>query len=185
MVLQESLWESRYCQGVLTLMINRQFLLNNRNCDFHIALYQPDIPQNTGNIARLCVAANTTLHLIRPLGFSLSEKRLKRAGLDYWGNLKLIIHDSFDDFLFINNGLRIFFCTTKSDNAYFSFKYQPHDCFVFGSETQGLPEKILENNKNFSINIPMSNNVRSLNLSDSASIILYESIRQVCFNDSA
>ena len=163
-------------------MINRQFLLNNKNCDFHIALYQPDIAQNTGNIARLCVASNATLHLIKPLGFSLSDRRLKRAGLDYWDNLKLVIHDSFSDFLLINSELRVFFCTTKSNNAYFSFEYQPHDCFVFGSETQGLPEKILENNKDFSINIPISSNVRSLNLSNSASIILYEAIRQVCFN---
>ncbi len=162
--------------------MQRNFLLNdNDRCDFHVVLFQPDIPPNTGNIARLCVATNSTLHLIKPLGFSLSDKRLKRAGLDYWENLKLEIHNSLNDFLDKYENKRFFLSSTKAKKSYFEAKFEKGDFLIFGSETKGLPEDFLTAFYEHSINIPMTDNVRSLNLADSVAIVLYEAIRQVCF----
>ncbi len=163
--------------------MQRNFLLNNNDkCNFHVVLYQPDIPPNTGNIARLCVATNSTLHLIKPLGFSLSDKKLKRAGLDYWQNLKLETHDSLDDFLDKYENRRFFLSSTKATKAYFESEFEKGDFLIFGSETRGLPEDFLITFFKRSVNIPMADNVRSLNLADSVAIVLYEAIRQVCFN---
>ncbi len=145
-------------------------------------LFQPDIPPNTGNIARLCVATNSTLHLIKPLGFSLSDKKLKRAGLDYWKNLKLEIHDSLDGFLEKYKNRRFFLSSTKAKKAYFEINFEKGDFLVFGSETRGLPGDFLTTFFERSVNIPMTDNVRSLNLADSVAIVLYEAIRQVCFS---
>ena len=162
--------------------MQRNFLLNNNDkCDFHVVLFQPDIPPNTGNIARLCVATNSTLHLIKPLGFSLSDKRLKRAGLDYWENLKLKMHNSLSDFLNKYENNRFFLSSTKAKKAYFEAKFEKGDFLIFGSETKGLPEDFLTAFYERSINIPMTDNVRSLNLADSVAIVLYEAIKQVCF----
>ncbi len=161
--------------------MQRQFLLKD-NFNFHIVLYQPDIPPNTGNIARLCVAANSHLHIIKPMGFSLSDKRLKRAGLDYWQHLKLTIHSSADDFFEYAKGKTLYFSTTKAVKTVFDFKYKRGDMFMFGSETRGLPEQLLADNIDRCINIPTTSNVRSINLSDSVSVVLYEAVRQVGFS---
>ncbi len=162
--------------------MNRKFLLNDKaKCNFHVVLFQPDIPPNTGNIARLCVATNSTLHLIKPLGFSLDDRKLKRAGLDYWVNLKLEVHNSLDDFLQKYRSRRFFLATTRAEKPYFSVSFEKGDFLIFGSETRGLPEEFIKTNFKNAINIPTFNTVRSLNLADSVAIILYEAIRQVCF----
>jgi tRNA (cytidine/uridine-2'-O-)-methyltransferase len=161
--------------------MQRQFLLKD-NPNFHIVLYQPDIPPNTGNIARLCVATNSHLHIIKPMGFSLDNRHLKRAGLDYWKHLNLTIHDSLNDFLEFASGKTIYFSTTKAKQTIYEPNYKKGDVFMFGSETKGLPEWLLEKNFDYCINIPTTDNVRSLNLSDSASIVLYEALRQVAFS---
>ncbi len=166
----------------VNFIMERKFLLENIY-DFHIVLFQPDIPPNTGNIARLCVATNSTLHIVKPMGFNLSDKKLKRAGLDYWQHLKLKLHNSLDDFLEFTKGKRLFFSTTKSENIVYSKNYVKGDYFVFGSETKGLPEELLKENFENCINIPTTDKVRSINLSDSVSIVLYEAIRQVGFNE--
>ncbi len=162
--------------------MQRKFLLNDKaGCDFHIVLYQPDIPPNTGNIARLCVATNSTLHLIKPLGFSLDDRKLKRAGLDYWINLKLEVHNSLDEFFQKYRNRRFFLATTKAKKPYFDVSFEKGDFLIFGSETKGLPEDFIRSHYETSINIPTFSTVRSLNLADSVAIILYEAIRQVCF----
>ena len=160
--------------------MQRNFLLED-NPSFHIALYQPQIPPNTGNIARLCVATGSHLHIIRPTGFSLSDKRLKRAGLDYWKYLKLTVHDSLEDFLKFVNGRTMYLASTKAHFTIFDKSYAKGDIFLFGSETEGLPEWLLLKYSQQCINIPMKPQVRSLNLSDSVSIVVYEAIRQVVF----
>ncbi len=160
--------------------MQRQFLLID-DPNFHIALYQPDIPPNTGNIARLCVATNSHLHIIKPIGFSLDDKHLKRAGLDYWKYLKMTIYDSADDFFKFVKDRTIYFATTKAKHTIFDVRYQKGDVLMFGSETKGLPEDLILDNMDFCINIPTTSNVRSINLSDSVSVVLYEAIRQVCF----
>ncbi len=161
--------------------MQRQFLLKE-NFNFHIILYQPDIPPNTGNIARLCVATNSHLHIIKPMGFSLDDRHLKRAGLDYWKHLDMTIHNCEEEFFDFAKNVTIYFATTKSDKTFFDVQYKKGDMFMFGSETKGLPEKLLMNNIERCINIPTTDNVRSINLSDSVSVILYEAIRQVGFS---
>ncbi len=161
--------------------MQRQFNLTN-NFNFHIVLYQPAIPPNTGNIARLCVATNTHLHIIKPMGFSLDDKHLKRAGLDYWKHLKLNIYNTLDEFFYDFSLKRVFFLTTKANKTIYDLSYKDGDVFMFGSETEGLPEKLIKNNMDRAINIPTNDNVRSINLSDSASIVLYEAIRQLGFS---
>jgi tRNA (cytidine/uridine-2'-O-)-methyltransferase len=146
---------------------------------FNVVLFQPEIPQNTGNIGRLCVGTTCTLHLIKPLGFSLEDKYMKRAGLDYWQHLTFKIYENFDDFLTKNNPQRIFFLSKKTDKPYWDEKYKKGDYFVFGRETKGLPDEIMEKYKNKLRTIPMLGKTRSLNLSNSVSIVVYEALRQI------
>ena len=146
---------------------------------FNIALVYPQIPNNTGNVGRLCVATNSTLHLIKPLGFELTEKRLRRAGLDYWQHLKYICYESLDDFFKKNNKGNFLFFSSHSKTIYWDHKYKKNDFLVFGREEDGLPEDLLKNQVENTLSIPMySEKVRSLNLANSVSIVLYEVIRQ-------
>ena len=143
-----------------------------------IVLFEPEIPANTGNIGRTCVATNTRLHLIEPLGFRLDEKSLKRAGMDYWKDLDVTTYIDFDDFMEKNPGAKIYMATTKAANVYTEVNYES-DCYImFGKESAGIPEEILVDYKNTSIRIPMVGDIRSLNLSNSVAIVLYEALRQ-------
>jgi tRNA (cytidine/uridine-2'-O-)-methyltransferase len=148
---------------------------------FHIVLVEPEIPANTGNISRTCAATGTFLHLVRPLGFSTDDKILKRAGLDYWPSVKLEYHDSFDEVVQLYPEARFFFATTKADKCYADFVFRDGDFFVFGKETKGLPPAILDAHRDTCIRLPMGEEIRSLNLSNSAAIILYEGLRQTGF----
>ena len=147
----------------------------------HIVLHEPEIPSNTGNIGRTCVATGTTLHLIRPLGFYLNEKSLRRAGLDYWDELDVRVYDDFDDFLLKNPGARLWFATTKAHKTYAEAAFGPDDFIVFGKESAGIPEEILVDHEDSCIRIPMKEGNRSLNLSNSVAIVLYEALRQQGF----
>ncbi len=144
----------------------------------NIVLLEPEIPANTGNIGRTCVAAGARLHLIEPLGFSLSEKALKRAGMDYWKFLDVTTYIDYQDFLDRNPGAKIYMATTKAQKVYTEAAYEP-DCYImFGKESAGIPEEILVENKENCVRIPMIGDIRSLNLGNSAAIILYEALRQ-------
>ena len=144
----------------------------------HIILHQPEIPANTGNIGRTCVATNSRLHLIEPLGFKLNEKMLKRAGLDYWDKLDVTVYSDYQDFLDKNPGAKIYMATTKAHKVYTEPEYEP-DCYsMFGKESAGIPEEILLDNQENCVRIPMWGDIRSLNLSNSVSIVLYEALRQ-------
>ena len=144
----------------------------------NIVLLEPEIPANTGNIGRTCVAAGARLHLIEPLGFSLSEKALKRAGMDYWKSLDVTTYVDYQDFLDRNPGAKIYMATTKARKVYTETAYEP-DCYImFGKESAGIPEEILVENKENCVRIPMIGDIRSLNLGNSAAIILYEALRQ-------
>ena len=146
----------------------------------NIVLLEPEMPSNTGNIGRTCVATNTRLHLIEPLGFKLNEKALKRAGLDYWDKLDVSIYSDYQDFLEKNPQAagNMYFATTKSHKVYSDVIYSP-DCYLmFGKESAGIPEEILVENEEHCIRIPMWGDIRSLNLSNSAAIVLYEALRQ-------
>ncbi len=147
----------------------------------HIVLYNPEIPQNTGNIARTCAATGFTLHLIKPLGFSLADKYLKRAGLDYWHMMTYRIYDGFDDLLAAYPGAPFYFLTTKAVKTYADVRYGADDFLVFGCETRGLPESLLERAYDRCIRIPMAPGARSLNLSNSVAIVAYEALRQQDF----
>lgn len=145
---------------------------------FHIVLYEPEIPANTGNIGRTCAATNTRLHLIEPLGFRLDEKSLKRAGMDYWKELDVTTYIDYQDFMEKNPGAVIYMATTKAPNVYTQVQYEP-DCYLmFGKESGGIPEEILVKHKKNSIRIPMAGDSRSLNLGNSVAIVLYEALRQ-------
>jgi len=144
----------------------------------NIVLYEPEIPANTGNIGRTCVATNTRLHLIEPLGFKINEKARKRAGLDYWDMLDVVVYCNFEDFLERNPGAKIYMATTKAQKAYTEAIYES-DCYLmFGKETAGLPVDFLSQNYDRCVRIPMRNNQRSLNLSNSVAIAVYEVLRQ-------
>lgn len=144
----------------------------------NIVLYEPEMPANTGNIGRTCVATDTRLHLIEPLGFKLNEKAIKRAGLDYWPKLDVTVYSDFQDFLDRNPGAKIYMATTKAPKTYTEVEYEP-DCFImFGPESRGIPEEILLENQETCVRIPMWGDIRSLNLSNSAAIVLYEALRQ-------
>ncbi len=144
----------------------------------NIVLLEPEMPANTGNIGRTCVATNTRLHLIEPLGFRLNEKMLKRAGLDYWDKLDVTVYSDYTDFLNQNPGARIYMATTKAQKVYTQAEYEP-DCFLmFGKESAGIPEEILVENQERCVRIPMWGDIRSLNLSNAVSIVLYEALRQ-------
>ena len=145
---------------------------------FNIVLLEPEIPANTGNIGRTCVATGTRLHLIEPLGFRLSEKELKRAGMDYWPQLDVTTYVNYEDFLRKNPGARPYMATTKGPKVYTETQFEP-DCYsMFGKESAGIPEEILLENQERAIRIPMLGDTRSLNLSNSVAIVLYEALRQ-------
>ena len=144
----------------------------------NIVLHEPEIPANTGNIGRTCVATGTRLHLIEPLGFKLNEKNLKRAGMDYWSNLDVTTYINYEEFLERNPGAKIYMATTKAQKVYTDVQYEP-DCYImFGKESAGIPEEILVQHKENCIRIPMRHDIRSLNLSNSVSVVLYEALRQ-------
>jgi len=144
----------------------------------NIVLLEPEIPQNTGNIGRTCVATGTKLHLIEPMGFRLNEKQIRRSGLDYWKDLDVTVYDSYPDFLAKNPGAKIYMATTKAQKCYTEVNYEP-DCYImFGKESAGIPEELLLENKENCIRIPMIGDIRSLNLGNSVAIILYEALRQ-------
>ncbi|NLY82523.1 MAG: tRNA (cytidine(34)-2'-O)-methyltransferase, partial [Clostridiales bacterium] len=136
----------------------------------HIVLVEPEIPQNTGNVARTCAATDTRLHLVRPLGFNIDEKSVRRAGLDYWKYLDLEVHDNLEQFFEKYKERRMFLATTKGGEMYADVKFKDEDMILFGRETRGLPKNLIEKNKDMAIRIPMSENtrLRSLNLSNSA-----------------
>lgn len=148
---------------------------------FHIVLVEPEIPANTGNISRTCAATGTYLHLVRPLGFNTDDRTLKRAGLDYWHSVKLEYHDSFAEVQERYTGHRFFFASTKAKKRYTEYTFKDGDFFVFGKETKGLPEELLQANKDTLLRLPMTDAVRSLNLSNSAAILLFEGLRQIDF----
>ena len=144
----------------------------------NIVLLEPEIPANTGNIGRTCVAAGAKLHLIEPMGFQINEKQVKRAGLDYWDKLDYTIYDSYPDFLEKNPGAKIYMATTKAPKVYTEVNYEP-DCYImFGKESAGIPEEILVDHKEDCVRIPMVGDIRSLNLGNSVAIVLYEALRQ-------
>lgn len=150
---------------------------------FHIVFVEPEIPPNTGNIARTCAATDSVLHLVRPLGFDIDSKAVRRAGLDYWQYVDLKVHESLEAFLKTYADRRMFLATTKAGKRYTDVRYEDGDMILFGRETQGLPKDFVEKNKEFAIRIPMSENtrLRSLNLANSANIILFEALRQLDF----
>ena len=144
----------------------------------NIVLFEPEIPANTGNIGRTCVATNTRLHLIEPLGFRINEKARKRAGLDYWDKLEVIVYCNFEYFLERNPGARIYMATTKAQKVYTEASYEP-DCYLmFGKESAGIPEDLLLKYQETCVRIPMWGDIRSLNLSNAVSVVLYEALRQ-------
>ena len=144
----------------------------------NIALVEPEIPQNTGNIARTCAATGAELHLIRPLGFSLDDKYMKRAGLDYWFMTNITVYDSLEQFFQTHAGASMHFASTKAPRSYTEAIYQPAVFLVFGQETRGLPENLLAKVYDRCVRIPMRAQARSLNLSNSVAIVLYEALRQ-------
>ena len=146
--------------------------------ELNIVLYEPEIPANTGNIGRTCVATGTRLHLIEPLGFLLNEKAIKRAGMDYWQDLDVTRDLNWQDFLAKNPGAKIYMATTKGRRVYTEVSYEP-DCYLmFGKESGGIPEEILKEHPEECVRIPMVGETRSLNLSNSVAIVLYEALRQ-------
>ena len=148
----------------------------------NIVLFEPEIPANTGNIGRTCVATGTRLHLIEPLGFRLNEKSIKRAGMDYWEHLDVTRYINFEEFLEKNPGAKIYMATTKGQHVYTEVKYEP-DCYImFGKESAGIPEEILVKHPDNCIRIPMLSEIRSLNLSNSVAVVLYEALRQNHFS---
>ncbi len=150
---------------------------------FNIVLVEPEIPANTGNISRTCAVTGSRLHLVKPLGFDISDKQLKRAGLDYWRYLDVSVYENTDDFFEKNRGGRFFFSTTKGKNVYSDFEYRDGDYFVFGKETKGLDEALLARHRESLIRIPMLPTLRSLNLSNSVAIVIYEALRQSGFQN--
>ena len=149
----------------------------------HIVLVEPEIPPNTGNIARTAAATGSVLHLVKPLGFSLDEKSLRRAGLDYWPYVTLEVHESLGDFLTEYEGRRMWLATTKGDKIYTEADFCDEDMIIFGKETAGLPKDFIESRKEWAIRIPMSEDtrLRSFNLSNAANIVLFEALRQLGF----
>lgn len=147
----------------------------------NVVLLEPEIPQNTGNIGRTCVATGTRLHLIEPMGFKVDEKSVKRAGLDYWQYLDVTVYKNFEEFCEKNPGARIYMATTKGLNKYSDVKYDKDAYIMFGKESAGIPEEILMQHKEDAIRIPMNPDIRSLNLSNSVAIVVYEALRQQNF----
>ena len=149
----------------------------------NIVLVEPQIPQNTGNISRTCAVTGAALHLVKPYGFEISDKKLKRAGLDYWDKLDVTVYNDYEDFLKKNPGAKIYMATTKAHKTYSDVHYED-DCYImFGKESAGIPEDILVSNEDTCIRIPMIGDIRSLNLSNSVAIVAYEALRQHDFKD--
>ena len=148
---------------------------------FNIVLVEPEIPQNTGNIARTCAATGSKLHIIKPMGFEIDDKKLKRAGLDYWHLLGVRYYEGIEDFFDKNPDANCYYSTTKAPNTYSDVKYSDGDYIFFGKETKGLPEELLYKNEKKCIRIPMINEARSLNLSNAVAIVVYEALRQNSF----
>jgi len=146
---------------------------------FHVVLVEPEIPPNTGNIGRLCLGTDATLHLVRPLGFRIDDQTLRRAGLDYWKEVRVVMWDSFAELQAAHAQARFWFLTTKGERAYYDAALQPGDFLVFGRETKGLPEPLLEANRESLLTIPMTAKTRSLNLATAVAIVLFEGMRQV------
>ena len=144
----------------------------------HIVLHQPEIPQNTGSIGRTCVATNTSLHLIEPLGFRINEKELRRAGMDYWEKLDVTRYVDYKDFCDKHPHAKVWMATTKAKKSYTEVSFGMDDYIMFGKESAGIPEEILVDNEENCIRIPMGEEIRSLNLSNSVAIVLYEALRQ-------
>ena len=149
----------------------------------HIVLLEPEIPANTGNIGRTCVAAGARLHLIEPMGFQINEKQVKRAGLDYWDKLDYRIYDSYPDFMEKNPDAKIYMATTKARQIYRDVSYEDGCYIMFGKESAGIPEEILVENEENTIRIPMEGDIRSLNLGNSVAVVLYEALRQRGFEN--
>ena len=147
----------------------------------HIVMVEPEIPGNTGNVARLCAANHITLHLVKPLGFSIDDKHLKRAGLDYWHLVNVHVHENFDEVLQAYAGHQFYYLSKKAKHCYSDVHYGPDDLLVFGKETAGIPEHILKDNWEYTLRIPMVAGARSLNLSNSVAIVAYEAERQLGF----
>lgn len=160
-----------------SLHLGKQQLMKKIN----IVLVEPQIPQNTGNIARTCAVTGAVLHLVRPLGFEIDDKKLKRAGLDYWSSLDISYYDDLDDFFSKNSG-QFYYFTTKGQKIYSDVTFQDNSYLVFGREDAGLPEKLLFENKNSCLRMPMRKGIRSLNLSNTVAIATYEVLRQWEFN---
>lgn len=150
---------------------------------FNIVLVEPRIPQNTGNIARTCAATGSRLHIVRPTAFQITDKNLKRAGLDYWHLLNVVYYDDLADFLEKTKGARYHFATTKARHVYTDVEFRDNDYLVFGREDAGLPEELLYENEESCIRIPMIEEARSLNLSNSVAIVVYEALRQQGFDN--
>lgn len=148
----------------------------------NIVLVYPEIPQNTGNIARTCAATGSVLHLVKPLGFDISEKAVRRAGLDYWDKVDVRIYENLDEFFEKNSSGRFWFFSTKANRSYAEVEYEIDDYLIFGRETHGLPEPLLKENYDKTVRIPMLPTLRSLNLSNSVAIALYEGLRQLDFS---
>ncbi len=148
----------------------------------NIVLHEPEIPQNTGNIARTCAATGSRLHIIKPMGFEIDDKKLKRAGLDYWHMLSITYYENLEDFFSKNPG-NYYFCSTKAPHSYAETKFSDEDYLFFGKETKGLPEDLLKANFDKCIRIPMAKDARSLNLSNSVAIVVYEALKQINFLD--
>lgn len=146
--------------------------------NFNIVLVEPEIPQNTGNIARTCAATGARLHLVKPMGFEIDDKKLKRAGLDYWHLLDITYYDNIDDFFSKNAGGNFYYASTKSLQRHSDVAFKDGDYILFGKETKGLDEALLKENKERCIRIPMIDGARSLNLSNSVAVVIYEALRQ-------
>lgn len=146
--------------------------------DINIVLVEPEIPQNTGNIARTCAATGAALHLVRPLGFAIDDRKLRRAGLDYWDKLDITYYDSLDDFLKRHARDALFYFTTKAEQSYAAVRYPSPVYLVFGKETRGLPEALLYENRSHCVRLPMRDTLRSLNLSNTVAVAVYEALRQ-------
>lgn len=169
--------QMKYINSFLINVANTLYLIYN-NVMFNIVLVEPEIPQNTGNIVRTCHATGCRLHLVRPLGFEISDRNLKRAGLDYWDEVEIFYYDSFDEVLKANPDGRFYFFTTKALKTHCDARLSAGDFLVFGKETKGLDENLLKAHKQSCLRIPMIGETRSLNLSNSVAIAVYEGLRQ-------
>ncbi|MDE5562023.1 MAG: tRNA (uridine(34)/cytosine(34)/5-carboxymethylaminomethyluridine(34)-2'-O)-methyltransferase TrmL [Clostridiales bacterium] len=150
---------------------------------FNIVLYQPEIPQNTGNISRTCACTGSALHIIKPMGFEITDKHLKRAGLDYWDKLDLTYYESLEEFFEKTKGGRYFYLSKKASKRYTDIQFKDGDYLIFGKETKGLPEHIVFDNPDTALRIPMAEGLRSLNLSNTVALVLYEALRQNGFKN--